>query len=307
MKRVWIDTHIHVSDLGPDGQRRERMLEHLLDVLDRCDADLRFIISCDTPYFSAMTRDPDAILAGNRFIYELVRQAPGRLFGSCMVNPHFQKESLRAMQICFEEWGFVMLGEMLQYSMNYRMESDLVEPLLRLAARYDVPVQVHLGTYWTRNSRDRSTDGLDHIRGLIQAAERVPEAKYILAHAIGCGPTPDYIPWANMFLDTLAGFFPSFPDNFWVEIRDFHCPALARTLAEVPATRILAGTDWTNRVGPPFQAYGTMFGVSESENPFPPRVSSFVEFLRKAGASEEVIDRIGSRNATELFRLPATA
>ena len=140
-----------------------------------------------------------------------------------------------------------------------------------------------------------------------QAAERVPEAKYILAHAIGCGPTPAFVPWANMFLDTLAGLFPSFPDNFWVEIRDFHCPALARTLAEVPATRLLAGTDWTTRVGPPFQSYGTMFDVSEGENPFPARVSSFVEFLRKAGASDEAIDRIGSLNAIELFRLPPTA
>jgi predicted TIM-barrel fold metal-dependent hydrolase len=307
MKRAWIDTHIHVSDLGPDGQRRERMLEHLLDVLDRCDAELRFIISCDAPYFSPMIRDPDAILAGNRFIYELVRRAPGRLFGSCTVNPHFQKESLRAMQICFEEWGFVMLGEMLQYSMKYHMASDAVEPLLRLAARYDVPMQVHLGTYWFRDDRGGSSDGMDHMRDLLQAAERVPEAKYILAHAIGCGPTPAFVPWANMFLGTLAGLFPSFPDNFWVEIRDFHCPALARTLAEVPATRLLAGTDWTTRVGPPFQSYGTMFDVSEGENPFPARVSSFVGFLQSAGASDEAIDRIGSLNAIELFRLPPTA
>lgn len=307
MKRTWIDTHIHVSDIGPDGRRRERMLEDLLDVLDRCDADLRFVISCDGPHFGPMTRDPEAILAGNRFIYDLVRRAPGRLFGSCMVNPRFLEESLHAMRVCFEEWGFVMLGEMLQYSMGYRMASDPVEKLLRLAARCDVPVQVHLGTYWFRDDRGGSSDGMDHMRDLLQAAERVPEAKYILAHAIGCGPTPAYVPWAGMFLDTLAGLFPSFPENFWVEIRDFHCPALKRTLAEVPATRLLAGTDWTSRIGPPFQSYGTMFDVKEGENPFPASVASMVGFLRDAGASEEDIERIGWRSAAELYRLRLTS
>jgi len=35
MKRLWMDTHIHVGDLGPNGKRREHMLEDLLD------ADLR--------------------------------------------------------------------------------------------------------------------------------------------------------------------------------------------------------------------------------------------------------------------------
>ena len=47
---IWLDTHIHVSDLNPDGSKREQMLADLLDVLDRCDADLRFVISCDAHY-----------------------------------------------------------------------------------------------------------------------------------------------------------------------------------------------------------------------------------------------------------------
>ena len=66
-----------------------------------------------------------------------------------------------------------------------------------------------------------------------------PEARYILAHAIGVGPGPEFVPWAGMFLDTLKGLFPAYPDNFYVEIRDFQSPALKRTLDEVPVTRIL--------------------------------------------------------------------
>jgi predicted TIM-barrel fold metal-dependent hydrolase len=282
------------------------MLEDLLDVLDRCDADLRFVISCDFPYMTRIGKEPGQMLECNRMIHDLVRRAPGRLYGACTVNPNFLDESLRVMNVCFGEWGFVMLGEMLQYSMNYKMDSDAAEKCVRLAVKYDVPVQVHLGTYCAPKSKWRystSGAGMDHMTDLLACAERVPEAKFILAHAIGCGPTPDYISWADMFLDTLAGCFPSYPDKFWIEVRDFQCKALKRALAEVPANRLLAGTDWTTRVGPPFQSYGTMFDVKEGANPFPPKVESFVGFMRKAGASEEAVSCVGFDTAKELFRI----
>ena len=305
MKQTWIDTHIHVSDIGRDGQHRENMLEDLLELLDRCDADLRFVISCDGPDFGPMVRDPEAMMAGNRKIYDLCRQAPDRLFGACMVNPNFLDESLRVMETCFEQWGFVMLGEMLQYSMKYRMDSDEGERVVRQAAQYDVPVQVHLGTYsrWVRKSGDTSGDGADQMLDLLLCAERVPEAKFILAHAIGCGATPDYVPWANLFLDVLKGVYGGCPENFWIEIRDFHCPALPRTIAEVRSDRLLSGTDWTTRIGPPFQDYGTMFDVPQGENPFEPCVASFVQFLRDAGADAGAIQRIACENARELLKL----
>lgn len=299
----WLDTHTHVSDIGPDGARRERMLADLLDVLDRDAADLRLAVSCDGPYLSAMRTDSEAMVAGNRMIHELVRAAPARLYGACMVNPRFGAESLRLMDRAFDEWGFVMLGEMLPYSHGYVLDSDEAERVVRHAVEYDVPVQVHLGTYWAKNDSGGSSDGMDHLRDLLHCHDRVPEANYILAHAIGCGPTPEYVPWANMFLDAIQGIFGTWPRNFWIEVRDFQAPALARTIAEVPADRILAGTDWTTRIGPPFQDYGTMFGVEQAANPFPPRVASFVEFLRAAGATEEGIRRIGWDNPAELLGL----
>ena len=205
--------------------------------------------------------------------------------------------------------GLRQLGEMLQYMMKYQMDSDAAEKVVRKAVRYDVPVQVHLGTYcWPKRQRGRyreetSGDGIFHMADLLGIAQRVPEAKYILAHAIGCGPTPDYIPWADMFLDVIQGSFGQYPDNFWIEIRDFQCKALPRTLREVPATRLLAGTDWVTRVGPPFQPYGTMFDVRGGDNPFPPCVGSFVGFLERAGASAETIERIGTGNAKALYKI----
>ena len=113
-KRKWIDMHVHVSDHRPDGTEQGDILDALLEVLDRSGADLRFVISCDLPWIGRMMQDASQVLEANRFIYNLVRRAPDRLYGSCTVNPNFSAESLRTMRICFEEWGFVQLGEMLQ-------------------------------------------------------------------------------------------------------------------------------------------------------------------------------------------------
>ncbi len=299
----WIDTHIHVSNVGPDGSTRENMRADLMDVLDRCDADLRLVISCDIPQFALMRQAPEHILEGNWMVHELVSAAPDRLFGSCFINPNFLDESLRVMDVCFGDWRFVQLGEMLPYAMDHVMDSDEAEATVRRAVEFDVPVQVHLGTYWKPGGLGSSGDGMNQMADLLACAERVPEAKYVLAHAIGCGPTPDYIPWADWFLDVIDGTFGQWPDNFWIEVRDFQCKALARTLDQVPIERILAGTDWTTRIGPPFANYGTMFDVAEDENPFPAEVASFVGFLRDAGATEDDIERIAHRNAEELYGL----
>ncbi len=299
---TWIDTHIHISDIGPDGNRRPRLAEELKAVLDRSDADLRFVVSCDFPYLTAMAAEPDQIMAANRMIHEVVREAPDRLYGSCTVNPAFLRESLVAMKVCFEEWGFVQVGEMLPYLMKYDFDSAGVDEVVRAAAGYGVPVQMHLGTYWLRGG-NASGDGIRHIEGLMAVAERVPEADYVLAHAIGCDPDPKFIPWANMYLDVLKGTFERFPTNFWVEIRDFDSPALSRTLSEVPTDRLLAGTDWTTRIGPPFQSYGTTFGTREEENRFPPGVSAMIGFLEEAGATEEDIAKIAFGNAQALYGL----
>lgn len=302
-RRTWIDAHIHVSDFNRDGSQREGMLAGLLDVLDRSGHDLRLIISPDGKYLGDIGRDDEGMWQANEMIRDLVQQAPDRLYGSCMINPNFLDQSLRLMDAAFGEWGFVQLGEMLQYSHGYQMDSDATEAAVRHAVDFNVPVQVHIGTYYGLHSGTTSEAGMEQLADLIRCYERVPEAKYILAHAIGCGPSGEYIPWANMVLDTLAMHFSEYPDNFWVEIRDFQCPALRRTLEEVPTERLLSGTDWTTRIGPPFQSYGTMFDVPEDENPFEPGIEAFVSFLRGAGASETAVEMIGAGNAKALYRL----
>ena len=78
MDHPWLDTHIHVSNVGPDGSVRETMLSDLLDVLDRSGEDLRFLVSCDGPLTAQIIRDPQAMREVNGLIHELCR---GRRIG----------------------------------------------------------------------------------------------------------------------------------------------------------------------------------------------------------------------------------
>ncbi len=297
-KPKWIDTHIHVSDRGRDGECRERLFEDLIAVLDGCDADLRFVISPDSQWNRIVKLEEDGAPRAAEFIHSLVERAPDRLHGSCFVNPNFLDAALKTMETCFEKWRFVQLGEMLQYMLDFEMNSDSVEALVRRAVEYDVPVQVHISTSNTRTVA--SSFGVDQLRDLFGLVERVPEAKYILAHAVGM--PKDDPPVVDEYLDAVQKQYGNWPDNFWMEIRDFSSPGVRSALARVPHTRIIAGTDWTTRVGPPFLPYGTLFtSRAGEENPFPPRVASMIDFLKQAGATDEVAAAIGYKNAGELL------
>jgi len=299
-RRVWIDTHIHVCDLGPDGLPRPGFTEALLAVPGAEEADLRFVVSPDGERLSRVGESAEGVIEGNGFIRDLVRRAPGRLYGSCMVNPHFPDASRTMMDRCLGESGFVQLGEMLQYMMDYRLDSDAVEELVRHALDFDVPVQVHIST--SNRMTHNSSWGVEQLQDLFGLVDRVPEAKYILAHLVGM--QDDDPPVVDQYLDLVEARFGAWPERFWAEIRDFNSPGVRSVLGRVPANRLLAGTDWVTRVGPPFLPYGVVFDVKRAEdNPYAPRVESMVQFLREAGADEATVRLIGGGNARELLRI----
>ena len=298
MSLAWLDTHIHVSDIGPGGSVREDLAGDLVAVLDQSEADLRFLISCDGPLTVRIREEPAAMRDVNGLIRDLCAAAPGRLHGSCTVNPHFLDEALECMDICIGEWGFPQLGEMLQYIMDYRMDSPEVVALTRRAVELDVPVQVHIST--SNRGTHPSSFGHEQLRDLFGLVHRVPEARYVLAHLVGC--PDDDPPVVDGYLAAIEREFGSFPRSFWVEIRDFDSPGARSALERVPTDRLVAGTDWTTRIGPPFLPYGVIFGVTEpGDNPYPPSVASLAGFLRGHGADQETIRRIGFANAAELY------
>jgi predicted TIM-barrel fold metal-dependent hydrolase len=296
---TWIDTHVHVSDLGPEGERRERLLEDLRAVLDGDAADLRFVISPDTSWLSRVIAEPDGQIHAAHFIHDLVRRAPERLYGACCINPHYPDFALQAMDLCLGEFGFPLFGEMLQYMMDYRMDTPEVERLVRKAVEYEVPVQVHIST--SNSAQGKFSGGNEELADLCDLYDRVPEAKYILAHFVGTDQVP---PVVDGYLDDLERRYGGFPDNMWAEIRDFSSPGVRSALERIPHDRLLAGTDWVTRVGPPFPPYGVLFpATSAADNPYAPSVATMVELLRAAGAEEESVRMIASENAEALMRV----
>ena len=298
----WLDTHVHVSGVGRDGEERGDILPHLMRVLDAEPVPLQFVISGDFPWPGRLRESGEHIQAANAFIHDLVCRGAGRLHGACTVNPHFLDASLAAMDVCFGQWGFVMLGEMLQYIMGYRMDSPETVELVRAAVHYDVPVQVHISTSNAGAQGQFTGGGTEQLEDFLDLAERVPEAKYILAHLVGTDRADP--PVVAGYLDQIEARFGTFPRNMWAEIRDFNSPGVGEVVSRVPSDRLLAGTDWVTRVGPPFLPYGVVFGVSTpAENPYPPEVAAMRDFLRAAGAGAETIARVSLGNAQELLRL----
>jgi predicted TIM-barrel fold metal-dependent hydrolase len=295
----WIDTHTHISSASPAGVPFANLVPDVLTVLEASGADLRFVLSSDLmPEIRDMMAAPEGVLEGNRFLYQTAQQAPDRLYPACMVNPHFLDASLKAMDVCFGEWGFLMLGEMLPYIMHFRMDSPPAERLVRKAVEVNTPVHVHIST--SNSAQGHFSSGIDELLDLLELVERVPEATYLLAHLIGTQRTDPTV--VEVYLNLLDRRLGGWPRNFWAEIKDFNSPGVRVGLERIPHDRILAGTDWVTRPGPPFLPYGIIFPVQRPEdNPYPPTVESLIGFLTAAGADAETVEAIAHGNAERLF------
>jgi predicted TIM-barrel fold metal-dependent hydrolase len=304
----WIDTHVHISGVSPDGSVRGNLAQDVAAVLDGSGDDLRFIVNCcesDNAYeFQRMKEKAEAVLEASRHVHALSERLPGRVYGSCLVNPYFLDASLEAMDVAFGQWGFVMLGEMVQYLMHYWMNTDAVERLARKAVEFDVPVHVHIST--SNSAQGNFTSGTEELYDFLGLVQRVPESKYILAHFAGSPKANPTV--VEGYLDIIDRELGGWPRNFWAEIIHFHSPGLPVALARIPHDRLMAGTDWVGRPGPPFLPYGIVYGVqSPEQNPYPPCVASYVDFLVAAGASKETVRAIASENAVRLLKLSPRA
>ena len=298
----WLDTHNHVCDIGPDGAPRPGFDTHLLAVLAADPNELHLVISPDGPRMSRIGRDPGAMQAGAEVIRRLVEIGAGRLHGACMVTPRFPREARLAMDLCFGEWGFAMLGEMMQYSMGFRLADPACIELLRHAAQLRIPVMSHVATF---DVSQGELTGTGQLADLMVAAEAVPDGRYILGHFVGM--PEDDPPHVTHYIDAIEQRYGAWPRNFWAEIRDFSSPGLADALARIPHDRLVSGTDWCTRGEPPFAPYGTAFDaiLNQVPNPYaePPSSRFFANCLRGHGLGEAEIGEIAYGNAARLLGL----
>ena len=289
-KRLWLDTHNHIRVHAPDGGPCDITADDLLHVLDSSDADLRLICGVSSQEMSRLREEPEAVLWANEALAELISPGRARLPGSCMVHPRALKESHEALDRFIGERGFVQVGEVHGVQFGFEMDCPEMIDLVRHAAELGAPVQMHCST-------NNVVTG-EHMREIVNVARAVPEASIIVAHAIGGVNSYQYI---------LAGevYFGDGGENLYFEIRDFNTREYLRAAYErLGPDRLIAGTDWSTGVGPPFLPYGIIFGLkSVDENPYPCTVGSLVGFLRESGVIEEDIDKIASGNIIRVHRL----
>ncbi|MGI6208118.1 MAG: hypothetical protein ACOYEW_07870 [Anaerolineae bacterium] len=200
----WLDTHIHVSAFGSDGSPRGDILPELLAVVERDGADLRLVLSCDTPEVKRMRTDPEWLERGNRFLHELCVRSGGRFYAACLVSPQFPEGSEQVLRLAAEEWGFVQYGEVLVDVVEDGLTRPEVIASVEQATSYGLPIHTHVSTNYEK--------GIAHMAQLFALAEAVPQARYLVAHTIG-GRMSDY------YIDQLAPRLAR-GENFWVEIRD---------------------------------------------------------------------------------------
>ena len=111
------------------------------------------------------------------------------------------------------------------------MNTDAVERLVRQAVAFDVPVHVHIST--SNSAQGNFTSGTEELHDFLGLVQRVPEAKYILAHFVGSPKSDPTV--VEGYLDIIDRELGGWPRNFWGEIIHFHSPGLPVALARIPA------------------------------------------------------------------------
>ncbi|MFH1476285.1 MAG: amidohydrolase family protein [Verrucomicrobiota bacterium] len=131
--------------------------------------------------------------AGNRLMLKAVARCSGRLFGMACANPWFGRKALReARQALQAGLSALVIHSVYQ---GFRLSDHLVDPLLGLAAEFQVPVYAHTGTA-----------GIAEPFHVAELARRFPDVAFIMLHAGASDYYADAVSameyGANLWLET---------------------------------------------------------------------------------------------------------
>jgi len=176
-----IDAHVHVGT----GVRMQLDVDVLLKLMD--EAAVQFAVACPMDKFMAVDNRQ-----GNDFLLEVVNAHPDRLAGMAVANPWYGDRAVEEIRRALEK-GLIGV-EVHSVLQGFRLSEHLVDPILEVAAEFDVPVYAHTGTA-----------GVAEPFHLIELARRFPSVNFIMGHA----GASDY------YNDTVRGL--EFADNVWIE------------------------------------------------------------------------------------------
>ena len=325
-KRLWIETHAHIDLRRDDGVPCEFTLKDVFSILDQAGDDLRFVCSVGTAVVRLSKGDPEAIHQANEELYQFLRPAEGRLFGSCFVRPDALAQAHADLDLYIGKRGFVQVGEVLgEYGTDPindlygRMDTPEMVEITRHAAQLGVPLQFHCSTNLVPSG--------DTARQILNVARQVPEAKIIMAHAIG---------GRNTYLNALAAqiYLADGGDNIYVEIYDVFEREFVRAACEsLGANRLMVGSDWHTCSDPPLSRYGKgklmlpeanewrplhafvvsrwgnqvwldeQWTMGRDEVPSVNNVAGLFGLLSQAGLSDDAAAKVAAGTAVKLFGL----
>ncbi len=88
-------------------------------------------------------KTPAEFIAGNREVARYVEKYKGKFLGACVVNPLFIDESLREIEECRKQFGFVWVGELCNYMAPYEYTIKNFELLVEQVVKLNMVLDVH--------------------------------------------------------------------------------------------------------------------------------------------------------------------
>ncbi len=140
--RKVFDAHLHCpSESGNVWQWHPvtKSFEEFVRYLDRTGVERGIINSVRCQEAKAAAE----FIAGNREVARYVEKYKGRFLGACVVNPLFIDESLREIEDCHKQLGFVWVGELCNYMAPFEYTIKEFEMLVEQVVKLNMVLDVH--------------------------------------------------------------------------------------------------------------------------------------------------------------------
>jgi hypothetical protein len=157
------DCHLHCpAERGESWQwyKVTHNFEDFVSYLDKTGVQ-RGIINSQLSYGAK----PEEFIAGNREVARYVEKYKRRFLGACVVNPQYIEESLKEIEECHKQFGFVWVGELCNYMVPYQYSIKEFDMLVDHVAKLKMVLALHT-----------EQDEMDYI------AHRFPDATIAFAH-----------------------------------------------------------------------------------------------------------------------------
>lgn len=179
-----VSWHEHVKGIMTDSGCKGDRLD-----INHCDAQMKVLddigiekIVVSKPIPADRHCPSEKFIIANDIVYEATQRYPGRIYGQAFVNPGYIDATIKELDRCVKELGFV--GVKLYH--QYFMDDPAMFPMIEKCIELDIPILMHCAHIMDSGTQKRQPrcSGGNHMAN---AAKRYPEATFIMGHIGGGG------------------------------------------------------------------------------------------------------------------------